>query len=125
MAEIERGGIASFYVDGAYYQVAADIEVKPGGIVRTAVAASDSTAGYTTKWVVPEVTLDALDGPAVSITALKSITNSTVQLQLNNGKSWYLYGAFQTDDITAKIADGKATGVKLGGSRCVENLKTS
>jgi len=123
MPSIERGGVASFYVNGAYYEVGAEIDVKPGGIIRTPMVKSDGVAGFTTKWEAPEVTLEALDGPQVSVATIKSIAGTpTVQLNLNNGKSWFLYGAFQIDDVTAKIGDGKITGVKLSGTRCVENV---
>lgn len=126
MAVIERGGVAQFYAGGVYYQVGAEIDVKPGGIIRTAKEASDQTAGFTTKWVAPEVTLTALDGPAVSITALKSLSGSSnVQINQHNGKSWLLYGAFQVDDVTVKIAGGEASGLKLSGTNCVEQLATS
>lgn len=125
MASIERGGVASFYINGAYYEVGADIEVKAGGEVRTPVIKSDGVAGFTTKWVAPEVTLEMIDGGAVSLTALKAVSGQTVQISLKNGKQYQLYSAFQIDDPSAKIGDGKITGVKFSGKRCQELLSAS
>ena len=120
MAQIERGGIASFYVDGSYYEVGATIEVKLGGEVRTPVISSNGVAGFTSKIMAPEITMEALDGPAVSISALKAVNGQTVQVTLNNGKQYMLYSAFQIDDPNINIAEGKAAGVKFSGASCTE-----
>lgn len=125
MANTERGGVCQFYAGGAYYEVGADITVKQGGFIRTAKDKSDGTAGSTSKWVAPEVTLTAIDGPQVSVTALKAINGVTVQLNQRNGKSWLLYGAFQVDDPEVKISTGDISALKFSGIRCVEQLATS
>ncbi len=122
MAQIERGGVASFYLDGSYVEVAAAIDVKMGGYIRTAKVSSNGVAGFTSKWMPPEVTVEALDGPAVSIAALKAINGQTLQVQMNNGKTYQLYAAFQIDDPDIKIADGQVGGLKFSGSRCQEIL---
>lgn len=120
MAQIERGGIASFYIDGTYYEVGADIEVQMGGVTRTPVVSSDGVAGYTSKYKAPEVTMEALDGPSVSIAALKAVNGQTVQIVQNSGKQYMLYSAFQIDDPSIKIAEGKVSGVKFSGASCRE-----
>lgn len=120
MPMIERGGIASVYVDGALYEVGATIELKLGGVVRTAKVGSDRVAGFTTRFEAPEATLMFIDGPAVSVAAIKAIRGQTLQLRLNNGKTYQLYNATQVDDPTVKIADGEIDGVKFTGDRMQE-----
>ena len=121
MANIERGGVASFYVDGAYYSVKADISVKLGGITRKPVLDSaGGVAGFTTEGVAPEIAMTALDGPAVSVSAFKAINGQTVQVRLNNGKTYQLYNAFQIDDPDLKVDAGEIGGLKLSGARCQE-----
>lgn len=121
MAAIERGGVASFYVGGAYLSVKGSITVKEGGIVRVPVVDSaGNTVGFTTKGEPPEVTIAAIDGPAVSLAALKAINGPTVQVKLNNGKTYQLINAFSTDDPQAKVDAGEIDGIKLSGTRCQE-----
>lgn len=121
MAAIERGGVASFYVGGAYLSVKASISVKMGGLARAPVVDSaGNTVGFSTKGEPPEVTLTAIDGPAVSLAALKAINGPTVQIGLNNGKKYQLINAFATDDPEAKIDAGEIDGIKLSGTRCQE-----
>ena len=123
MAISERGGIASFYVDGALYEISAQITVKLGGVTRTAKVASDgSVVGFITKGVAPEVGFDAIDGGQVSVAALKAIQGQTVQVVMRNGKSYLLTQAFQIDDPEIKPSDGDIGGVKLSGALCTEVL---
>ncbi len=122
MAAIERGGIASFYLDGAYYEVKADMAVKLGGVGRKPVpGAAGNVAGFTTETLIPDVTMTALDGPAVSVSALKAVNgNTTLQIKLNNGKSYIVYGAFQIDDPDIKVDAGEIGALKFSGTSAVE-----
>lgn len=116
MAGINRGGAASFYVAGAYYEVKADIEIKLGGITRKPIVSSAGSVDYIVEMVAPEVSLTALDGPAVSVTALKAFQGGTLQVRLNNGKRYLLSSAFQTDDPSAKVDAGEIGGLKFSGA---------
>ena len=64
--------------------------------------------------------MTALDGPAVSVTALKAINGQTLQVKLNNGKMYQLIGAFQIDDPELKVDAGEIGGLKFCGTRCQE-----
>jgi hypothetical protein len=120
MAQIERGGVASIYIGGATYEVSAEITIKLGGVVRTGVASSNGTAGFTTKWELPEVEFEALDAATVSVTGLKGLVNTPFQVLLNNGKSYLIAGATQVDDPSVKIHEGKISGLKFTGDFCQE-----
>ena len=120
MANVERGGVASVYHNGSYIEVGASIEIKPGGIINTPVVSSDGVAGYTTKFVQPELTLEAIDGGSVSVLALKAIKNETIQVRLNNGKTYQLFGAITIDDPSIAIHDGKISSLKFFGTRLQE-----
>lgn len=118
----ERGGIASVQIDGTIVTVGAEISIKLGGEVRTAKMASTGVAGWTSKFQPPEISLTAIDGPATSILALKAVSGQTMQVVLNNGKSYLLTQAFQVDDPTAKIAEGDIDSLKFQGVACTEIL---
>lgn len=122
MAFQERGGVASVFIDGAYYEVAAQINIKLGGLIRTPKIKSDGVAGWTTKYAAPEVTLTAIDGPQTSVQALKAISGQTLQVQLNNGKVYLVYDATQIDDLEIKVADGELDTLKFSGSSADEQL---
>lgn len=122
MASNERGGVASVYVNGALIEVSAEIEVKLGAIVRTPKLSSNGVAGFTTKAAAPEVTLEGIDGPQVSVLAFKAIVGQTMLVQLNNGKTYQLYDATQIDDPSLKIHEGNISDLKFTGSRCQEIL---
>jgi hypothetical protein len=125
MATTERAGVASVYMNGTYCEVGANIEIKLGGEVRTAKEKSDGIAGYTTKFVAPEFTLTAIDGPSVSVMAFKAINGQTLQVTLNNGKNYLLYNATQIDDPSIKIADGNVDNLKFSGTSAAELLAKS
>lgn len=123
MAITERGGLASFFVDGALYEISAQISIKMGGLVRTPkVDSTGAVVGFTTKGVPPDITIDAIDGPAVSVATLKAIQGQTVQLNMRNGKSYILTQGFQVDDPDVKPADGDVSGLKFSGADCTEEL---
>lgn len=123
MAQIERGGLSSFFVDGALYQVNGTATIKMGGVIRTPkVDSTGAVVGFTTKGMPPEVTIDAIDGPAVSVAALKAVQGSTIQLNLRNGKSYILTNAFQTDDPEIKLAEADIGSVKFSGTVLTEDL---
>ena len=122
MANTERAGVASVFINGAYIEVTATIEIKPGGNIRTPKEKSDGIAGYTTRFVAPEVTLNAIDGPSVSVTAFKAIAGQTLQINLSNGKQYQLFNATQVDDVSIKIADGNIDGLKFTGTSMSEQL---
>ena len=123
MAISERGGVASFYSDGALYEISGQITVKLGGITRTPKVASDgSVAGFVTKGMPPEITFDAIDGGQVSVATLKAIEGATVQIVMRNGKSYLLTQAFQIDDPEIKPSEGDISSVKLSGAQCTEVL---
>ncbi|MDE1905027.1 MAG: phage tail tube protein [Rhodospirillales bacterium] len=120
MALQENGGVASCYIDGAYIQVAANITFKMGGLTRKMVKSSDGVAGYVTVWMEPELDLEAIDGPSVSLTAFKAVNGQTIQLKMNNGKIYQLYQAVQIEDPQGKADAGLISGLKFSGARMQE-----
>ena len=122
MAMIERGGISSLYVGGASWEVSGEVTISVGGIIRTAVVSSNGVAGYTTHYKEGVIEFEALDGPAVAISALRAANNVPVQVMLNNGKSWFIKQASQVDDVSVKVHEGKVSGIKIAGDQVKEVL---
>ncbi len=125
MPVIERGGASSFFVDGATYQVAAEVTINYGGIVYKEIVSSNGDVGLVSSYEAAGIEADFLDGPAVSIAALKAIRNKTIQVQMNNGKSYILVNGSHVDKVSAKVAEGKIPGLKFVGSLVKEVLATS
>lgn len=117
---VSIGGTASFYVNGALVELAGSMKVDVGGIIRTPVVGpSGPTGNFTEKWEAPEMEMECLDNPSLSLTALRATTNASVQLALRNGKTYILRGAFQVDKIILDAAAGTFP-FKLSGVACEE-----
>ena len=63
--------------------------------------------------------MEVFNDPALSITALRATTGVTVQFDLNNGKRYVLYNAFQTDKLELDAVEGKFP-LKFSGTDCRE-----
>ncbi len=124
MAMIERGGASSFFIGGATYEVGAQVKITAGGIVRKPIESSNGIAGFTTSYAAPMVEVEILDGPSVSLAALRGIVGQTLQIMMNNGKSYILVNATQIEQPTSEIDAGKITGMKFTGDSLDEVLVT-
>ncbi len=66
------------------------------------------TLGFTQKFVTPYIKGDVSDYGGLSLQQLQNITNSTVTVQLVNGKSYVANNAFWGDDTELDTETGKA-----------------
>jgi hypothetical protein len=99
MAQVARGGTAFFYVDGLLYELAGEFKIDVGGKVRTPASGPSGMVGFTERTDPPLVEAALFDNPLLSLTALRAMTDVTVQFALNIGKTYQLFNAFQTDKI--------------------------
>ena len=120
MASNAIGGIAFIKVDGTQYQLRGNFKVAPGNVERTEVVGGDGTLhGYTQAGKAPYIAGDLSDSGGLSVQALQNITNSTITLELINGKTYILTNAFhapqnELDVMTATLS------VKFFGKTCQE-----
>lgn len=119
MAQVARGGTAYFYVDGVLYELAGTFKVDVGGVIRTPVAGPSGMVGFTERHDPPMIEADLFDNPTLSLFTLRGVTDATVQVRLNIGKTYQLFNAFQTDKIELDGVAGTFN-VKFSGLDCQE-----
>jgi uncharacterized membrane protein len=120
MATVNRiGGVLSLRVDGIQYQARGNFQVTPGTVKRTGVAGQDRVHGYIEENIVPQIKGDVSIGKQLSLERLEQITDSTVQVQLANGRTYVLTDAWVTAAFVIDAHDGKVE-VTFEGFTCQE-----
>lgn len=113
------GGILSLRVDGNQYEARGNFQVTPGTVKRTGVAGQDGVHGFIEEPLVPQIKGDLSIGNQLSLEALEAITQSTVQVQLANGRAYVLSDAWVTAAFVIDAHDGKVE-VTFEGISCSE-----
>ncbi|MGY3278126.1 phage tail tube protein [Bradyrhizobium sp. S3.7.6] len=113
------GGVLSLRVDGTQYEARGSFQVTPGKVRRTGVAGQDFVHGYIEEPIVPQIKGDISIGNLLSLEQLEQITDSTVQVQLANGRTYVLTDAWVTAAFTIDAHDGKVD-VTFEGLDCQE-----
>lgn len=113
------GGVLHVTVDGTQYALKGGWTVTPTSLKREDVAGQDGTNAFTETPTVPGAKGDLMLVPGLSLLALQSITNSTMSLDLANGTTYVLAGAWSKPPFEADTADGKV-GVDFGCVTCDE-----
>lgn len=113
------GGILSLRVDGNQYEARGSFQVTPGTVKRTGVAGQDGVHGFIEEPIVPQIKGDISIGNLLSLEALEQITDSTVQVQLANGRTYVLVDAWVTAAFVIDAHDGKVE-VTFEGFSCQE-----
>lgn len=120
MPSVESGGIVTAIIDGQPRDVGDTVNVDIGGLVRTPnVGLSGNNGKFTTKPEAPEVEIEFRDGPTESMTLVRAIEGSVLQIAMRSGKTFMLYGAYQTGRLKLNVASGKYTGT-FSGTDCLE-----
>jgi hypothetical protein len=101
------GGIITFKVDGAQFAAKGNFTYNLGGYKREGVTGSDGTVhGYKESRIIPFVEGEITDTYDTDIPTLISLTNSTVTLDLANGKSIVFRNAFYAHEGTGNTEEG-------------------
>jgi hypothetical protein len=120
MATTNRiGGVLSLKVDGNQYEARGNFHVTPSKVKRDGIAGQDGVHGYTEMPVVPLIKGDISIGNLLSLETLEGITESTVQVQLANGRTYVLSQAWVTSAFDLDTVDGKVE-VTFQGIACTE-----
>lgn len=101
------GGILALKVDGQTYQARGNFIVTPSVVKREGVAGQDAVHGYIESPIVPSIKGDISIGNQLSLTQLEAITDSTVQCQLANGRTYVLTHAWTEAAFAIDAHDGK------------------
>jgi hypothetical protein len=121
MASKALGGTAFMKVDGTQYMLRGNWKVQPNAVVRTGVAGGDGTHGYTEKYQVQWIEGDISDYGGLSVQALQNITDSTITLELNNGKTYVLVSGWYAGTGELDAVQGQTT-ARFEGMDCEELL---
>lgn len=113
------GGVLSLRVDGQQYEARGSFQVTPGKVKRTGIAGQDFVHGYIEEPIVPSIKGDISVGNLLSLEQLEKITDSTVQVQLANGRTYVLTDAWVTAAFVIDAHDGKVE-VTFEGLDCQE-----
>jgi hypothetical protein len=108
MASVDLGGTAYAKIDGTQVALRGSLKINTGGPVRTPVMGMDGTLqGYTTKYEAPKCSFEISDDGTLTLGSLRQLTNTTITMQLANGRTVIIPNGFQTEDIELDAVEGK------------------
>jgi len=100
-----RAGRIWFKVNGKMIEAKGNFTIGPGQDKREAIPGADGIHGYKEIPQVAYIEGAITDSPDLDIVDFVNITNATVTLELNNGKTWILEDAWYAGE--AKITTGE------------------
>lgn len=112
-------GTAYLRIDGVQQALQGSWKVQPNQWQRKPREGQSGPLGPVQKAVTPYIKGDLDHQGDFSIQALQSITNSTITLELVNGATYTLSGAWWGDDAESDTETGKVS-VSFYGSACIE-----
>lgn len=121
MASQRIAGFCFFKIDGAQYPARGDFEYQPLDTSKEGVAGQDGVHGYKEMPVIPHIKGKVTDLGGISVQALQALTDSTVTLELANGKVVILRDAWVKGEIAVNSQDGSYE-ITLEGKSCIEQV---
>lgn len=103
----EVGGVAQFYMGGTLMKLGASASMDLGGLIRKPEVGLGGVVGFTTTIDPPMIEVELYDSADTSVAAVRAFSVGTVQLALNNGKTYIIANAFQSGKLTVDTATGK------------------
>ena len=113
-------GIVSLTIDGTSYMVAGDAKWQPSGVKRETLESQNAVVqGYSEKARAGSISLSLRDSADLSVASVQAIVDSTIVLELANGKTVVGRGMWNVEDQEVDTAEGKLD-VKFEGPSVVE-----
>ena len=118
---VRKGGIITVQIDGQRYQAKGAFTYGLGKATREAIVGHDEVHGYKETPVAPFIEGEFTDSADLSLETLNNVTDSTVTLELANGKVIALRNAWCTnpDGLGASTEEGNIA-VRFEGLRAEE-----
>lgn len=113
------GGVAFIKVDGVQFDLRGSFTVSPSSVKREGVAGQDGVHGFIETPRVPFIKGDLSTTAGLTIAQLDAMVNSTVTVNLANGKNYVLRGAWTESAHEIDTAAGKVA-VNWMGLSCDE-----
>lgn len=98
-----KGGVIFFKVDGTQYQAKGNFSYGLGKEVREAIVGSDTVHGFKGMPTAPFIEGEITDSADLSLDSFSAITDSTVTLELANGKVIALRNAWSCNADGLKV----------------------
>lgn len=106
MPRNRRVGLLYFKVDGTQYNAKGNFTYNLGNDKREAVVGADRVHGYKVMRQVPFIEGEITDSGDLSLATLQNLDESTVTLELENGKSIVLRDAWYAHEGTGGTEEG-------------------
>jgi hypothetical protein len=108
MADINRrAGLIWVAVNGKQIEAKAEITINPGLNKRNDIIGADGPHGYAEVAQMSSVEGKITDRMDLDTVAFRQITNATVTVQLNNGKTWVFDDAWYSADGNYTSGEGE------------------
>ena len=99
-------GVVAATIDGDAWDVVGDAEYDPTTVRRETLSGQTAVEGYSEMPKAGFISFTLRDRPDEAVFSLNQKTNSTIIMQLANGKTVYGYGMWQTGEIGVATAEG-------------------
>jgi hypothetical protein len=106
-----RAGLLTLTVDGQIMEAKGTFTINPGRPLREPIIGADGLHGYKETPQAASIEGAITDAPGLNTEKLRELTNATITLRLNNGKTWMLEdawfageGAMTTDESEIAVA---------------------
>lgn len=112
-------GVAFWAVDGTRLAVRGNLTVSPSATEKTGIAGQDYVHGYSETPLVPYIQGDVSLQPGTRIADVDAITNSTITVELADGRVFTLKNAWRAGRSEVNSKDGQFQ-VRFEGTSCTE-----
>jgi hypothetical protein len=102
-----RAGLIWLKVNGQLYEAKGDFTVQPGEPKRDAIIGASGPNGYKETPQVAYIEGALTDRGDLDTVAVRQITNATITLELNNGKTWVLEDAWYANEGAMTTGEGE------------------
>lgn len=99
-------GTAFISVDGQNYMLAGDLAYSVSKVARDTITGQDTVHGYSEKPKAGTITATLRDAGNLSVASFNAMTNSTVTLELANGKTIVGRNMWTVEAQEVKTAEG-------------------
>ena len=99
-------GTAYLSIDGKRVRLAGEFSYSPSTFTRETLTGMDSVHGYKQKPAAGKIGVKLRDAADMSVTALGNTTNSTITVELANGKTIVGAGMWCTEQPTVDAEEG-------------------
>lgn len=107
MSRNRRGGLLFVKVDGVQYDAKGAFTYRPGNRKRTGIPGPDKVHGYKSETQVPFIEGMITDDRELDLSAFQNLTDSTVTLEVANGKTFVLRNAWYAADGDVTTEEGE------------------